>query len=380
MSGTHSILAPSAMAITMQCAASPRMRQPYMNQPGTPESMEGDAAHWLACEVAMGRTGYAVGMTTPDAVPVTQDMIDGAELFAEVVGEFATHETRVSIASVHPHMFGTPDADYIEPGTLAVYDYKFGHRFVEVFENWQLLAYARGVVETRLAGQCPDRIVFTIVQPRAYHKDGPVRTWSCSAAELYAYTVRMHAAAHAAVDLDGVPKPDAPAQTGPECRDCEARHECTLFQAVASRLADEAGRTERFNLPAPQLGAELSYLDEVIDRLKSRRDGLEIQAEDHLRHGRAVPGYEMGEGQANEKWRDDVSVDEVVGFARILHPALVVCSDVKLLTLTQTRAALKRRKIDVAALDGYAVRNRGAMKLQKSSTIRARRAFGVQSK
>ncbi len=376
---THSILAPSSAAIWMQCPASVRMRLPYMNQPGTPESMEGDAAHWLACQIATnGPPSHPVGIKAPNGVTITQDMIDGAELFAEVVGIGANHERSVRGPSIHPALHGTPDADRNVVRLLRVFDYKFGHRFVEVFEMWQCLAYVASLFDSVYSRDQIDEIEIVVVQPRAYHKDGPVRTWRFPLVELQGYVERMHSAAHKAVDMHGVPRLDAPAQTGPGCRDCEARHECTRFQAVCSRLADEAGRTERFNLPPAQLGAELSYLDEAIERLEARRDGLAIQAETHMRAGKSVPGYEMGEGKANEKWRDDVSVDEVAEFARILDPSLIVCKDVELLTPTQTRAALKRRKIDERALDGYALRPRGAMKLQKSSTTRARRAFGAK--
>lgn len=387
MSGTHSILAPSSAAGWMQCAAWPRMNAPYANDPPTPESAEGDAAHWLACRVtqevpphnpALGVSW--LGIKAPNGVTIDQDMIDGAELFAEVVGEFATHETRVTCAGIHPHCYGTPDADYGEPAHgLHIYDYKYGHRFVEVFENWQLIAYALGVIETRYGGIRPPKIVFTIVQPRAYHRDGPVRTWTIdSPAQFNDYVARLHAGAWAAVDQNGVPRPDAPATTGPECRDCRARHECTLFQAVAARLVDETGRAERYNLPPAQLGAELSYLDEALERLKARRDGLAIQAESHLSRGDRVPGYEMGEGRANEKWRDDVSVPEVIALGDVMGATLG--KKPELLTPTQARAELKRRCLDPQLLDAYAFRPRGKMQLQRSETIRARKAFGVNSK
>ena len=61
--------------------------------------------------------------------------------------------------------------------TLYVTDLKYGYEIVEPFENWQALAYAAGVAA--LPGMVPDKVVITIVQPRAPHRRGPIRTWSC---------------------------------------------------------------------------------------------------------------------------------------------------------------------------------------------------------
>jgi hypothetical protein len=355
------------------------MQLPYANDPPTPESAEGDAAHWLACGIARGGGAVTPGVSkAPNGVTIDQDMIDGAELFAQVCGPGCTHEKSVDIFGIHPHCHGTPDARKILPRKLRVLDYKYGHRFVEVFEMWQLVAYTLGVIETELGGTCPDEIEFVVVQPRAYHPDGPVRSWPYTPAEFRELVARMHKAAHAAVSMAGVPHPNAPATTGPACGDCRARHECVLFQSVAARLVDESGRTERYNLPPEQLGAELSYLDEALERLNARRDGLAVQAETHLRAGHSVPGYGMEPGQAREAWLPDATYSEVTALGAALGANLA--APPKLLTPTQARAEIKRRALDPSLLDAYAHRPRGAMKLTRSSTIRARKAFGVTSK
>lgn len=376
MSGVHSILAPSGAAIWEQCSAAPRMQLPYANDPPTPESMEGDAAHWLAANIAAHHVGAFVGDTAPNGVKIDQDMIDGAELFRDVVGPGATHEKSVVIGGIHPHCFGTPDARRAELRKLKVYDYKYGHRFVEVFNLWQLVSYALGVIETEHGGIRPDEIEFIVVQPRSYSPEGPVRSWTYGPKEFNDLVAHLHKRAHAAVSLSGVPHPNAPATTGPECGDCRARHECTAFQQVAARIVDaENVRTERFNLPPAQLGAELSYLDEAIDRLKARRDGLAIQGEDHVRNGRAVQGYGMENGKSIERWRETATVDEVALVGNVFGVELR--AEAKLLTPTQARAEIKRRALPPELLDAYAVRPSGAMKFTRNSTIRARKAFGA---
>lgn len=380
MTGTHDLVAPSGLSITIQCPRSLGMQLGVPDEE-TEESREGDAAHWLAMMTANG-IPMPVGCPAPNGVEIDQDMIDGAELYASVLGEGYTLEEKVRITRIHPtHCGGTPDAKQYFPlaQVLRIPDYKYGHRFVEVFQLPQLVAYASGEMD-RLGLPYTHQtwIEFILVQPRSYHPEGPVRKWGCYGNELLELVKHIRERVALAVDDEGNVREDAPAQTGPECRDCKARHLCTLFQANVAHLVDASGRADRFELPPEQLGAELSYIDTAMQRLKARRTGLAIQAENLLRTGTRVPGYEMGEGRATLAWKDDADVDTVAAFGAALGAAL--CRDVALVTPTQAKAELKRRHLDPELLDAYTHRPRGKMELAPSSTIKARKAFGANSK
>jgi hypothetical protein len=375
----HAIIAPSSLARIVQCPRSVALCLPYMNDPPTPESLEGTAAHWVAMMYAHGAE-LPVGIPTPveGAPPIDQDMIDGAELWRDIVGLFGTAETLVKIPRIHAtHCWGTPDnwrADQIEQ-VLRIFDYKYGHRYVEVFENWQLLAYAVGVLDELGVDLNHWWVEFVLVQPRQYGPEGQVRRWKCRASDLTTLANIAHAAAGAAIDESGNPRPDAPAATGEECRDCPARHECTLFQRQAAALVDMVGRAERFNLPPAQLGAELTVLDEALQRLEARREGLAIQAQTLMQQGAFVPGYEMRAKETREQWLDNVNHEERVQFG--LAFGVDFSKPAETITPAQARAALKRKKIDPAVLDSYASRPRGEMKLAKSDITRARKVFGA---
>lgn len=380
MSGEHDLVAPSGLAITIQCPRSLGMQLAVPDEE-TEESREGDAAHWLAMMVANG-IHFEVGTPAPNGVEIDQDMIDGAELYASIVGEGYDLEQKVRIPRLHPtHCGGTPDAKRYDPlaQVLRIPDYKHGHRYVEVFEIPQLIGYASGEMD-RLGLPYTHQtwIEFILIQPRSYHPDGPVRKWGCYGNELLEHVKRIRERVALAVDDEGNVREDAPAQTGPNCRDCKARHLCTLFQANAAHLVDAAGRADRFELPPEQLGAELSYLDAALQRLKARRTGLALQAENLLRTGTRVPGYEMGEGRSVLKWRDDADVDTVAAFGAAMGTTL--CRDVELITPTQAKAEFKRKHLDPELLDAYTHRPRGKMELAQSSTIKARKAFGATSK
>jgi hypothetical protein len=377
--GTHDLIAPSGLAITVQCPRSLGLQLGVPDEK-TEESMEGDAAHWLAMMTANG-IPIPKGAPAPNGVIIDQDMIDGAELYASVLGEGYTLEEKVRIPRLHPtHCGGTPDAKQYFPlaQVLRLPDYKYGHRFVEVFENPQLVGYAAGEMDRlNLPWTHQTWIEFILIQPRSYHPEGPVRKWGCYGNELLELVKKIRERVALAVDDAGNIREDAPAQTGPECRDCKARHLCTLFQANVAHLVDASGRADRFELPPAQLAAELSYIDAAMQRLKGRRSGLAIQAEELIRRGTFVPGYEMSEGRSNLAWRDDADVDTVSSMAAAL--GAILCRDVQLVTPTQAKAEFKRRHLDPELLDAYTHRPRGKMELAQSSTTRARKAFGASS-
>jgi hypothetical protein len=93
-----------------------------------------------------------------------------------------------------------------------------------------------------------------------------------------------------------------------------------------------------------------------------------------VRNGRAVTGYGMEPGRSIERW--SAPLPEVSGLAQTLGVEL--CKEPELITPTQARAALKRRALPPELLDAYAVRPNGAMRFTRSSTIKARKAFGAK--
>jgi hypothetical protein len=105
---SHDIIAPSGLDITVQCPRSVGLQMGLPDLP-TEESMEGDAAHWLAMMTANG-IPMPIGTPCPNGVLVDQDMIDGAELWADIVGPYGEAERKVRIIRIHPrHCGGTPD-------------------------------------------------------------------------------------------------------------------------------------------------------------------------------------------------------------------------------------------------------------------------------
>ena len=176
----HALLPPSSAARVIQCPASLFMCSQFPETDDNPKALEGTQAHEVN-----------VAMWTGQPIPsfATEEMLEGAEMWCETLGARTDvyYEQVVDCSQIHPDNWGTPDAwAYDEmTATLHVWDYKFGHRHVKAFENWQLINYAAGIWTS--GGYNVSNFELTIVQPRSYHADGPVRSWSVDRVQMEGY-------------------------------------------------------------------------------------------------------------------------------------------------------------------------------------------------
>src|SRR4051812_16592244 len=222
------VLRPSSAERWGNCAGSHRLEGLYPEEDGE-EARLGTAAHFFLTEALQGRV-WPVGHVTPNGVPITEEMVDAAEACRDFcAAEFAAPfhvEQRVTMhRSVHPACEGTPDIFCVEHerSRITVPDYKFGHRYVDPFRNFQLALYFAGVCEREGLSREVTRgweVRFAIFQPRNYHPSGPVRIWSALGWQVWALVDDLREAAHKAKD------PRAETRTGAHCRDCSARHAC----------------------------------------------------------------------------------------------------------------------------------------------------------
>jgi hypothetical protein len=173
---------------------------------------------------------------------------------------------------------------------LVVLDFKFGHRYVDVFENWQLLDYTCGILDALGVDGFAEkslRVEMTIVQPRSYRSSGPIRTWSTVAANLRAYFNKLRSAAEAAM------LPGAKCTPNPECQDCAGRHACEALQLDAYRSAQIATESVPIELPPDALALELRMLKRAAAMLDARISGLEESVTANIRKGKPVRHFAL---------------------------------------------------------------------------------------
>jgi hypothetical protein len=289
---------------------------------GTREAaIEGETGHWVAARTVRGELTPLGTICPTTGLPVTEEMIEGAELYAEAIGSPAHVEERLPASEEFgPNCWGTPDAWNFDKGTyvLEISDYKFGHRYVDVFENWQLICYACLVIDAvlRLDGLHDQlcKVVFKIIQPRNFTPEGPVRTWTCMASDLRPLRNRIQAAIAAAESEN------APCVVGPACRDCSARAYCGTLQRAAMSAIEEAGKVTPLELPPAALGLELRMLERAGMLIKARAAGLREVAMDTIRQGVMVPGFTTETGKGRERWK--VPVEQVVALESVIGKKL----------------------------------------------------------
>ena len=214
-------------------------------------------------------------------------------------------EKQFDLAPLSPpdDMFGITDATIWTESErhLEVIDFKYGAGVVvDAVDNDQGFIYSLGgVIEV---GEKPDKITVTIVQPRAHHEDGIIRSWTFDWDFLVEEKKALFADAAATLE------PDAPLKTGDWCRFCKAKAICPAQRAQVEALAVEAFAAEpTFPVPA---GLSLTDLAEVLDKAPAVMDWIKsVQgyALNRLQRGENVPGFKLVEKKTNRRWVDEDS-------------------------------------------------------------------------
>jgi len=210
-------------------------------------------------------------------------------------------EQRFSLEDLDPPMpmFGTSDCTIYgkETGNLWIIDYKHGQGVaVDVEDNAQLKYYALGAV-LKIGNKAPINQVHTaIVQPRASHRDGSIRTYSYTKAEILDFGTDLIDAAHAAL------APDAPLIAGDHCKFCKAAGVCSALRGNALAVAqDEFGVIKSVDdLTPEEIGAYMDKLPLVEEWIKS----LRRHAHTMLEAGTSVPGFKLVEKRPTRRWKN----------------------------------------------------------------------------
>jgi Protein of unknown function (DUF2800) len=380
----HSKLPPSSAARRVACPGSRALEERYPEVKESPHAREGEAAHWVASQMIVKHFNLSLhahpkplATIAPNGEVITTEMFEGADLYLSSIksviddhgdqdlAKLLHIEERIDISRIHPDCWGTPDCWLFVSNELYIWDYKFGHGFVDVFENWQLTEYCAGIIDKLSLTGIQDQhtwVNFYIVQPRNYHRDGSIRSWRIKASELRGlFNILSAAEAEAS-------KPQATCKPSPECAYCLGRHACEALQRSALSSVDVAVLNTPWELAPHSIGNELRYLKRATELLDARITGLEEQITAMIRRGDRVPFFKLEQSQGRDKWKSDareiMTLGEMLGYD-LSKPAEVVTP----------KQAIKMG-VPEEVVHSYTERTNGAMKLVLDEENTARKIFG----
>lgn len=383
----HAIYAPSAASRWVHCSAAPALEASAPPTQESEDSRQGDAAHYCAATVLRALTmsaGQGVRMSelypaegsfAPNGVIISDEILDSAAVYVEDVirtcGSDALDRLHVEetlpAGPLGPDDWGTPDVWWMARGAngayIHLYDFKHGHRFVDAFENWQMLNYLCLILalpEFYGIDRASIEVVFTVVQPRNYHPSGPIRRWSFKASDVEDYFRNLLSAINEAT-IGPIARPN------PECRDCLGRWRCEALHKAADSAIDQAGFAVPFDLDDTALGLELKMLKHGAALLDARITGLEEQVLSGIRAGRRIPWFRVSHPPGRERWTVDA--------ATVIEMASAFGVDVSkpgVMTPKQARDA----GMDADTVKALSDRPTGSAKLEIEDDKTARKVFG----
>ncbi len=339
---THAILGASSAARWLACPGSVReigALPIYLQNPGTKYAQEGTAAHalgevclrddtepefyrgqWINADVAVFGSEEDAKTLPGDWFPVNSDMIDAVSIYTDAIrgymakfGNAQLHlEKKVyPVVGREDDLFGTADAIVVEPyGVLIVGDYKHGAGIVvEIEDNDQLKYYGLGALNyVEGMGEEVSEVWLVIIQPRAEHRDGPVRRWKISVEDLREFGDTLVAGSAATED------PLAQLVSGSHCRDhfCNAQAKCPLLKSQIMETAMEILpdiEEPVVRLPDSSDGAEIARAMTIASLAKGWAKSVGEMAIIAAQAGVEIPGKKMVRKSKNRAWKDADDVE-----------------------------------------------------------------------
>lgn len=366
----HSILPPSSASIWGKpggCTGSIKMAQKY-KQEDSEAALKGQAAHELSERMLKGDFKAEF---SKDGVLFDDEMIEAAKLYIHDICRIVLInkqsisdlkiEHKVICKIINDLSFGTVDAFLHHENNLYIWDLKYGHAYVDVYENWQMINYAAGL-KTELNLSDDTKVNFRIVQPRSYHDEGPIRNWRITIKKLQPYFNQLRDAATQALSTQ------ATLQTGNHCKYCPARHACTTALNAGISLYELSSSVESSELGPKALGLQLDIVKRALEQLKCIESGLEEQVKFIIKSSKNVPGWTMKPSKGRKQW--DIDVKKVIKLGEYNGFDLKKPNDV--ITPTQAiKLGLHKEIIDPLC----SAKNNG-MKLAKDEDNAAIKIFG----
>lgn len=291
----HSRFAPSKMERRIACPGSAHVDNKDIES--SEAAREGDRAHEEAAKILSGNI-------TPKRLldlEIKHDIKIYLDYILSLSDEYVVNHNRyveieVFLDAISDEIYGTSDCIVSNwPNTLHVIDLKYGKgKLVEVDNNAQLATYGLGALER--FGTDFDEVWLTIIQPRAEHKDGPIRTWKTTPAELHeTWHTKIQKAYQKAIDKPHLFKP------GNHCMWCSGARECVEAKKKTNSIERRSRKEEKITADNKKLAQLLNQEQMVLQYFNLAKQ----EAFSRLLKGEKISGFKLVKSFGRTTWIDE---------------------------------------------------------------------------
>ena len=362
----HSKYAPSSVPRWLGCSGSIQLCDQCPKRKDDKYNIEGSLAHELARHCLMHEIDAVDLIGEPIHIKnhqskITEDMAESVQIYLDKVRElliaaklsvrdkYVLIEQKVDLSILVEGMFGTTDFSCYDKTQkkLHVIDYKHGQG-VEVFpeHNAQLMSYAIGGAYEIMKldkGAKIDTIEITIVQPRVFNAEEPVKSWELSGPELIDWGLNV--LVPGALRTQGLQKL---LMSVDYCRFCSGLAICPEHFNKAKEIAKTDFNNADY--PAPEaltneeIGKALYFSDNLIKWLKE----IKAYALNQMEKGVKLEGFKLVKKRALRRWIDAKAAENELT-TLIGEKAY----EVKVISVPKAESALKKENLSPeACLEG----------------------------
>jgi hypothetical protein len=343
----HARFGGSTIGRTIECPGWAQLAGDEQSPPSV-YALEGTMAHELAERCLTSGIDPEDMVDRPLQVggePVTAEMAEAVAVHVGYVrsrlveGDTLLVEQKVSLAALDPpeDMWGMTDVAILSPARnlLEVIDYKHGAGVFVPATTPQLKYYGIGTLfGLPTHHSVPEKVRLTVVQPRAFSEEGPIRSVDMTTAELLDWGWALMDVVRTAL------APDPPLRSGSHCRFCPAAAFCP---ALRRKTEDVIGSVLFAEDPPEQLPVPVEIgtrdLADLLDKLplvETWVAAVRVRAREVLKAGVELPGWKLVERRGRRVWTDEEQVIATLlaeGFTKEQLIATKVLSPAKVLKL-----------------------------------------------
>lgn len=323
---------------------------------------EGTAAHYMATQVSFGKNTIAglIDKKASNGVFMTAEMGEYVSDYLDAIGQPEGWFEYDTTHDNSPHWIVPGRTDYIhankEAETLRVVDFKYGYRIVEPQHHWTLVSHALGYIKAM--NFAPKRIDLQIFQPRPYHPDGPLRTWTIDYVTLTQLYAQMNNTLCHPADM---------LHTSNHCNKCRSLAICPAARAAEMNSIDASDIVYNDTINNAELAFILENLSLAENMIEQRKKAFEELAKHRISTGQVVENYAVETSLGNSRFMEGITVEAL---------KVITGKDLSVPKLC-TPAEAKRRGVGKLVIENMTYRPRTGEKLVRiDANKKAQRLFG----